>query len=154
MTRSVRLALAAAVATLALPSLATVTVSFPSPRYSDIGQGRDADDVKNELARHIQGLDAKYLKAGDNLWVEVIDVDLAGDRVVTAVRDYRVTRGKSDVPSIMLRYRLERDGRTTAGEETLNNLNYQQSTLRTGSSEPLYYEKVMLEGWFKERFAR
>jgi len=141
----------------ALPALATVTVSFPSPSYTDIGRygSKEADEVKNDLARHIHALDAKYLKPGDNLWVEVIDVDLAGDRVVTGMRDYRVTRGKSDIPTIVVRYRLERDGKSTSGEDTLKELGYQQSTLQVNAaSESLHYEKRLLDNWFKERFAR
>ena len=156
MNTPIRIALATALLA-ALPALAAVTVSFPSPSYTDIGRNgsKEADDVKNDLARHIHSLDAKYLKPGDNLWVEVVDVDLAGDRIVTGARDYRVTRGKSDIPLIVVRYRLERDGRTTSGEDTLKELGYQQSTLQVNSAtEPLHYEKRMLEGWFKERFAR
>ena len=156
MNAPTRIALAAVLAA-ALPAAATVTVSFPSPSYTDIGRhnSKEADEVKNELARHIHTLDAKYLKPGDNLWVEVIDVDLAGDRVVTGARDYRVSRGKSDIPMIVVRYRLERDGKTTNGEDTLKELGYQQSTLQVNSgTEPLHYEKRLLDGWFKERFAR
>jgi len=156
MNKPIRVALAAALLA-ALPAAATVTVSFPSPSYTDIGRynSKEADDVKNELARHIHTLDAKYLKPGDNLWVEVIDVDLAGDRVMTGRRDYRVTRGKSDIPMIVVRYRLERDGKATSGEDTLKDLGYQQSTLQVNSAtESLHYEKRLLEGWFKERFAR
>jgi len=156
MNAPIRLCLAAAVLA-ALPAVATVTVSFPSPSYSDIGRNgsAEADEVKNELARHIQSLDTKYLKGNDNLWVEVIDVDLAGGRIMTGRRDVRVSRGGADVPTIVVRYRLERDGKMTSGEDTLKELNYQQSTLQASSnSDPLHYEKRLLDGWFKERFAR
>jgi hypothetical protein len=156
MNNPIRIALATGLLA-ALPAVATVTVSFPSPTYADIGRhgSKEADDVKNDLARHIHALDAKYLKPGDNLWVEVIEVDLAGDRVVTGMRDYRVTRGKSDIPTIVVRYRLERDGKTTSGEDTLRELGYQQSTLQVNAaSESLHYEKRLLDNWFKERFAR
>ena len=156
MNKPARYALATVLAA-ALPALATVTVSFPSPTYTDIGRhgSKEADDVKNELARYIHTLDAKYLKAGDNLWVDVVDVDLAGNRIVTGARDYRVARGSSDIPMIRVRYRLEREGKVSTGEDTLKELGYQQSTLQVNSSsETLHYEKRMLEGWFKERFAR
>ena len=156
MRKLTRVAFTAALAA-ALPAFAGVTVSFPSPTYTDIGRSgsKEAEDVKNELARHIHTLDAKYLKAGDNLWVEVVDVDLAGNRVVTGKRDYRVARGASDIPMIVVRYRLERDGKASTGEDTLRELAYQQSSLQvTSSSEPLHYEKRLLEGWFKDRFAR
>jgi hypothetical protein len=140
---------------VAFPAMATVTVSFPSLTYSDLGPpGKDRDDVKNELATYLHVLDAKYLKASDNLWVEVVDVDLAGDRV-PGRHDVRVARGKSDIPTIVVRYKLERDGKTLAGEDTLSNATYQQSTMTLqASSTPYYYEKRMLEDWFRERFAR
>ena len=138
----------------ALPALATVTVSFPSQMYTDIGPpGRESDDVKNELARHLQSLDAKYLASGDNLWIEVIDVDLAGNRTMGRY-DIRVSRGKSDFPTVVVRYKLERGGKTTSGEDTLTDSSYQQSMTMQGSSSALYHEKRLLEGWFKERFAR
>jgi hypothetical protein len=94
MNTPIRIALAAAVLA-ALPATATVTVSFPSPVYSDIGWNgsKEAEDVKNELARYIHTLDAKYLKPEDNLWVEVLDVDLAGEVISRGPRDRRVLRG-------------------------------------------------------------
>jgi hypothetical protein len=156
MNSSIRFAFAATLAA-ALPALATVTVSFPSPTYTDIGRSgsKEADDVKNELARYIHALDSKYLKPGDNLWVDVVDVDLAGDRIVAGARDYRVSRGRSDIPTIVVRYRLERDGKVSTGEDTLRELGYQQSTLTVNSqSESLHYEKRLLDGWFRERFAK
>jgi len=156
MNKSLRFAVAT-LAAAGLPALAAVTVSFPSPSYTDIGRhgSREAEDVKNELARYIHALDAKYNKAGDSLWVEVVDVDLAGNRIVTGARDYRVARGASDIPMIVVRYRLERDGKVSTGEDTLKDLGYQQSTLQVNSAtESLHYEKRLLEGWFKERFSR
>jgi hypothetical protein len=138
----------------ASPAFATITVSFPSLTYTDLGPpGRDRDDVKNELARYLHALDARYLKPSDDLWVEVIDVDLAGNRNVGR-NDIRVARGNSDFPTIVVRYKFQHDGKTLAGEDTLTNTMYQQSMVLKGNSVPYYPEKQMLEGWFKERFVR
>jgi hypothetical protein len=68
--------------------------------------------------------------------------------------DVRVTRGNSDFPTIVVRYKLDRGGQTTTGEDTLRNTSYSFSMTQKGSSEPFYYEKQLLEGWFKDRFAR
>jgi hypothetical protein len=155
MNAPIRIALAAAVLA-ALPAFATVTVSFPSPIYSDIGWNgsKEAEDVKNELARYIHTLDAKYLKQEDNLWVEVLDVDLAGEVISYGPRDRRIVRGGADFPVIVVRYRLERGGKVSSGEDRLKNLAYQQSTLRVNAdNESLHYEKRLLEQWFRERFA-
>src|SRR6187401_229209 len=88
----------------ALPATAAVTVSFPSPTYSDIGRpGFEADSIKNDLARHIEALGAKYLAPSEDLWLEVVDVDLAGERTHGRY-DLRVARGNSDFPRMTLRY--------------------------------------------------
>lgn len=138
----------------AFPALATVTVSFPSLTYSDLGPpGHDRDEVKNELARYIQELDARYLTPADNLWVDVLDVDLAGNRNMGR-HDIRVSRGNSDFPTMVVRYKLERDGKTLAGEDTLSNAFYQNSMVLKSGSTPYFSEKRMLEDWFKGRFAR
>jgi len=138
----------------AFPAFANVTVSFPSPTYTDIGPpGHERDDVKNELARHIQALEAKYGSPSDNLWIEVVDVDLAGNRS-GGRHDVRVTRGNSDFPQIVVRYKLDRGGQLKTGEDTLRDVSYSFSMTKKGSSEPLYYEKQLLENWFKDRFAQ
>ena len=156
MNTPIRIALAAAVLA-ALPAVAGVTVSFPSLTYTDIGWNgsKEAEDVKNELARYIHALDAKYLKPEDNLWVEVIDVDLAGEVISRGPRDRRIVRGGADFPVIVVRYRLERGGKVSNGEDRLKNMAYQQSTLRVNAdNESLHYEKRLLEQWFRERFAQ
>jgi hypothetical protein len=156
MNAPIRIALAAA-ALAALPAVATVTVSFPSAWYTDIGIGgsKEADDIKNELARYIHTLDEKYLKPEDSLWVDVIDVDLAGEPLSRGPRDRRVLRGGADFPVIVVRYRLDRGGKISSGEDRLREMGYFQSSLRINSSnESLYYEKRLLERWFRERFEK
>jgi|SRR5688572_3368048 len=138
---------------VALPAAAAVTVSFPSPTYSDIGApGFDSDRNKNDLARHLQALGAKYLAPNEELWVEVVDVDLAGDRTMGR-HDLRVTRGTSDFPRMTLRFKLS-GSRTASGQDDIGDSSYQWMPSRARSPEPLESEKRMLEDWFKQRFAR
>lgn len=138
-----------------LPVAASVTVSFPSPVYSDIGTGPDAEGVKNELARYLHTLDSRYLSAQDNLWIDVLDVTLAGERRFVNGREIRVMRGSADFPRIKLRYTLERAGKTTTGEDFLSDSAYLWMPSRYHTANiSLPYEKRMLEEWFKERFAR
>jgi hypothetical protein len=145
----------AILAVACLPAAAAVTVSFPSPTYTEIGPpGAESDAVKNELARHLHTLDQRYLKPGDNLWIDVIDVDLAGERRWIGGREIRVLRGKADWPRITLRYTLERDGRKQSGEETLSDTAYLDAPASGRAGEQsLYHEKRLLERWFRERFA-
>ena len=140
---------------LGFPAVGAVTVAFPSAVYSDIGPpGYEADEVKNELARYLHALDARYLSPQDNLWIDVLDVDLAGNRQFIHGREIRVERGNADFPRITLRYKLERGGRTTTGEETISDSSYLWFPARIQPSGSMPHEKRMLEAWFKERFAR
>jgi hypothetical protein len=139
-----------------LPAAAGVTVSYPSTYYSDIGPpGAEADDVKAELARHLQALGVRYLGSGDRLKVEILDVDLAGERQLVASlgRELRIARGSADFPRIVVRYALE-GARTLQGEETLSDPSYLWFSSRSRPSETLYHEKRLLETWFKDRFGR
>ena len=140
----------------ALPAGASVTVSYPSQTYADIGApGFDAEDVKEELARHLQSLGARYLSPQDQLRVDILDVDLAGERELAARagREIRVLRGKADFPRITLRYDLQ-GGRSLRGEETISDMSYLWFPQRSRASEKLYHEKRLLEHWFRDRFAR
>ena len=139
----------------ALPAGAAVTVSFPSSHYSDIGPpGAESEEVKQELARHLQALGARYLAADQNLRVDVLDVDLAGEREIVGVRDIRIARGRADFPRLTLRYALETPGGTRSGEESISNSSYLWFPARSRSEEKLYHEKRLLESWFRDRFAR
>ena len=139
----------------ALPAAAAVTVSFPSESYTDIGPpGAEVEEVKNELARHLHVLDARYLAPGDSLWIEVLDVDLAGRLHHTGRGEIRVASGQADWPRIKVRYRLERNGKTSAGEDTVSDPSYLWFPSRARPHQSMPHEKRMLETWFKEKFAR
>jgi len=102
----------------AMPAGAAVTVSFGPGPYSDIGPpGAESEKVKDELARHLQALGARYLAQQDNLRIEVLDVDLAGELQMTrSGRDIRIARGQADFPRIKLRYTLEAGAKSASGE--------------------------------------
>ena len=139
----------------ALPAAGAVTVSFPSSSYTDIGPpGAEVDEVKNELARYLHALDARYLAPTDNLWIEIVDVDLAGRLQPTSRGEIRVARGQADWPRIKVRYRFERGGKTTAGEDMVSDPSYLWFPSRARPSESMPHEKRMLEAWFREKFAR
>jgi len=147
---------AAFAALVALPAAAAVTVSFPSPQYTDLGRSRSTEDgAKNELARFVHALDAKYLKPGEDLWLEFVDVTLAGHTEWIKGQEVRVMRGGADWPKFTLRYRMTRDGKVTQAEESISDMNYQWAAGGAAHrSDPYYYEKQLLEHWFRKRFAR
>ena len=95
---------------------AAVTVAFVQPeKYRDIGryQGRDAPLLQKELEAHLQELGAQ-LPAGQNLAIEFLDIDLAGEERFFAGqgKDIRIQNGAADGPRMRVRYTLERNGKT------------------------------------------
>ena len=136
----------------------TVNVSFIEPeRFSDAGErsySYSADTLK-QIEQYLQVLGQRYLAEGDVLKVDVTDVDLAGElRPVPSRGDQvRIVRGRADWPRFSLRYALEGNGRPVKqGEETLANLDYANTLPSIGSYEPMRYERLLLEAWFKARF--
>ena len=134
---------------------AEVLVTFDKPeRYSDIG--RRAPERLKDLEAHFGKLGERYLAPGQNLRIEVLDVDLAGEPRYGAPsepNDTRILKGKADWPSIRLRYVLENGGREIdRREETISDRTYLERPIR--QPESLAYEKRMLEGWFASRFGR
>jgi hypothetical protein len=135
-----------------------VVVTFVEPdRYTDSGNySWDRDTNLRELEQYLQKLGDKYLAPDQTLRIEVLDVDLAGwPRFAgRAPNEIRVLSGRADFPLIRLRYALESPGsRSEMREETIDDPSYLDHGLRQRSSESLYYEKRMLEDWFRKRFA-
>jgi hypothetical protein len=149
------LALCAAAALAGVAQAGTVNVTFQQPtRFADAGDWRGDEDANlQELSRHFQAL-ASRLPANQSLSVEVLDVDLAGDvrpgRV--SARDFRVLRGGADWPRMTLRYRLESGGTVLkSGEESIADMDYANRFRVKGQAETLYYEKRMIDDWFRAR---
>ena len=135
----------------------TVQVDFVNPsNYTDAGVSQwDERDNMEALRRHLQSLGQKLLPAAHSVRVEVLDLDLAGTtRPVPSGPYVRVVRGTADFPRIKLRYTVQIPGQPArAAEEVLSELNYTHPAASTRRNEPLYYEKRMLEAWFRSRIA-
>ncbi|MGA0563271.1 DUF3016 domain-containing protein [Ancylobacter sp. VNQ12] len=153
------LVLAAAALLLPVAAQAATTVRFVAPQnytdgnlaWSDVDQRLTLEGLERIIAR----LADKRLPAGDDLSVEVLNLDLAGkiDPLTSRAGTLRVMRGDT-WPSMTLRYTLRRQGRVIAkGEETLRAMNYLMDPVAVRSSEPLRFEKAMLDKWFRTRFA-
>jgi hypothetical protein len=135
-------------------SQAAVTVTFHEPeKFTDVGRYRnDTDATLKTLEGHLQNLGKQYLPPNENLAIEILDVDLAGEERFRGTQNVRIQHGGADWPRIRLRYTLERDGRKEpAREEMVSDMNYQWRPLPS-VSEALGYEKRMLEEWFRKRF--
>jgi hypothetical protein len=136
---------------------AGVNVRFANPEsYADLPFPADERArVLNGLTKHFEKLGAK-LPSGQDLEVEVIDLDLAG-RVEPSYgrgQDMRILRDQADWPSMRLRYTLRSGGEVVGnGEEKLNNMIYLGRANRHDRNDALRYEKQMIDEWFKEKIA-
>lgn len=146
------LALAAALLAAGAGASAAVTVTYVNtekmtdvPRY--VG---DRETMEWMFREHLEKL-AKDLPAGQDLKVEFIDIDLAGDVFPRVpIQDVRIMRGRADWPRIHLRYSLEQDGQVLrSGDEKLANPNYQMA-VNMYKTDMYGYERQMLEEWFRK----
>jgi len=143
---------------VAATASAGVTVAFVEPnKFTDMPFSPwEKDVVMKDLDQYLVKLGTKYLPSGQELAIEITDVDLAGRIRLGTGRDIRVLTGGADWPMIELRYTLTAGGKTLdSGTQRVADMNYFQSHLNTvgRSRETLYYEKAMLNDWFKAKFA-
>lgn len=145
--------LAAALALLAAGAArAEVSVTFVKPEdFIDMPRSPiERERLQQDFAQYFASLD-KQLPAGQRLAIEVLDIDLAGQLWPRrgGGEEIRILRGGADWPRMHLRYRLEQDGQLLrSGDEQLSNMNYQQRMGRHPDSDPLRYEKQMIDEWF------
>jgi hypothetical protein len=149
-------------ATLASAASAAVEVSFVQPeRYSDatLDQGYGAkarEPVLRVIREHLERLGARHLKPNQTLRIDVLDIDLAGRFEWWRPYAYnvRILRGVT-WPRIAVRYTWEEEDRVLlVAEESISDLNYQTRVAVNLSGDPLKYEKVMLDDWFRSRFVK
>lgn len=152
-------ALALAATLLPGDARAATRVTFTAPQnYRDGNLAWGPVDQRltlEGLERLIQRLAAKRLPAGTDLDIAVIDLDLAGaiNPLRSRTGELRVMR-QNTWPSMTLRYTLRRGGKVIArGEDTLRAMNYLTNPVAVRSTEPLRFEKAMLDDWFLSRFA-
>lgn len=159
--RAILAAVLIATALAPAPALAGVNVRFVEPgRFTDAGSNgfRSADaGVLAEIKAHLQRLGGKFLAPGQNLTIDILDIDRAGmDEPWRggSMGDVRIMRGVTP-PRIKLRYVLNEKGRRArSGEETLTDINYQMNPSARFGGGALVYEKALLDDWFRRMFPR
>jgi hypothetical protein len=84
----------------------------------------------------------------------VLDVDLAGEVRLTRNGAIRVARDVA-FPAMHVKWSLESGGRVLrSGDQRLTDLNYRHHIRDARySTTSLYYEKRMLDDWFRNEFA-
>ena len=136
---------------------AGATVTFVHPeKFTDVPFASwERERVLKDLQQHFDKLAAK-LPAGQELNVEVTDIDLAGETWPARLhgQDIRIMNGGADWPRIALRYTITQGGQVVkSGQENLADMAYQQHMTRYGGDDGLRYEKRLLDNWFRERIA-
>jgi hypothetical protein len=151
--------LLAAVVLAAVPSYATVDVAFVNPeKFADASNQRwEMQGTLDAIAQHMKRTGDRYIAPNETLKIEVLDLDLAGWARFAgrAPNDSRVVRGGADFPTMKLRYTLQSPQGAKSGEADLSDMTYQNHGLTTrAASEPYYYEKRMIDDWFRSTFAQ
>ena len=146
-----RLALGGLLALAAGAASADVTVNYVQPeRFSDLPFATwEREDVLKDLTRHFAKLGAQ-LPPGQNLRVDVLDVDLAGREYPGGPRDLRIIKSSGvDWPRIDLRFAIEQNGQVLrSGEVQLRDMSFMDRISRHTDSDSLRHEKRMIDDWF------
>lgn len=133
-------------------ALAQVSVTYVKPdEFVDVPRSElERDRLLKQFTEYFATLDKK-LPAGQQLKIEVLDIDLAGRLWPrrSGGEDLRVVNGGADWPHMHVRYTLEENGKVLrSGDDQLSNMMYQQRATRYWDSDALRYEKQMIDDWF------
>jgi hypothetical protein len=141
-----------------------LTIEFIEPeKFTDI---RPSNESRKKFREHVLSSMEKYfdeltdtLPNGQTLDVTVTDIDLAGDTrsprvpIGSQMFDVRVIE---DIyfPRIKFSYTLKNDaGEVLKSEDVdLKDMNFLNRTGRFTNRDAFKYERVMIEGWFKDTF--
>jgi hypothetical protein len=143
----------------AAPCFAGVQVRFINPeRYTNAGSfgATSRDATIAEFRAYFEKLGQRFLRPGQNLTIDVLNIDLAGHYEPWR-RNFSDVRIMRDItpPSVKLRYVLnERGKRRRSGEENLTDINYQMNPSARFSSDGYGYEKALLDDWFRRIVGR
>lgn len=140
----------------ALPATAAVTVTFVQPdNYRDLPFSQlERERLLKDFGEYFAKLETS-LPAGQDLRIDVLDMDMAGRIVPTfrAGQDLRVLRGGADWPHMKLRYTLSANGQVlSSGEEMLSDMSYLNHINKYSDGDSLRYEKRMVDEWFNKKF--
>jgi hypothetical protein len=145
-----------------LPADGPVDVRWTDPaQFSEIRNSSNRWEAQrgnwvHELARYLRKRASARLPAGERLAVTITDIERAGE-----FEPWHGARGDSirymrDIypPRIALDFKLVgADGSVLAhGSRKLSDLGYLQRAIRPTDSDPLRYEKQLIDDWLREEF--
>jgi len=151
---------AAVLCLCASASWAKTEVQFiKSDDFADIGNRISVRDGENTLERVAAALTERadaVLAPGQNMKIEVKDIDLAGDPLPLG-RGMDMIRVIKPLyrPAMKFSYTITQDGKTVReGVADLQDMGFMDHFNRYFRDDPLYYEKPMLDKWFEEEFGK
>ena len=130
--------------------------TFSDLRTSSTLQSRFEETVLADLEQHFRESAAAALPDNQHLSLTITDVDLAGYIDYFQPRNpfgMRLVRNV-DFPRIKLNYALkdEQGNILKEGESTLKDLGFQTPAFYVRNSDPLKYEKRMIDRWINSSF--
>lgn len=147
-----------------LPADGQVDVQWTDPaQFSEIlhsGNRREArrGDWVQDLAQYLRRRADKQLPAGQRLEVTITDIERAGDFEPGRGARTDSIRFMRDIypPRMALDFKLlGSDGAVLAqGSRRLSDLGYLQRGLRSTDSDPLRYEKQLIDDWLRDEFGK
>lgn len=151
---------------LALPVLigvpdaaaADVTVTYIAPekfRDREFRQERTRVSALAEFDKGFAKLAVRYLPAGQELAIEVLYIDLAGEFEPWNFdyRDVRIMRDTTP-PRIHFRYTLSEGAKVIRHDEVrLSDMNYLARPGAANDTERFVHDKYLLEDWFRKTFS-
>ena len=153
-------AIAAALCLSTSASWGETEVQFiKSEDFVDIGNRisiRDGEDTLKRVTAALTERADAVLAPGQDMKIEVKDIDLAGDP--------RPLGGRMDMirvikplyrPAMKFSYAITQDGKTVReGTADLQDMGFMDHFNRYFRDDPLYYEKPMLDKWFEAEFGK
>lgn len=144
----------------AAPAQVNVTLVEPA-RFADAGYSHrmataaELAQLQQALQGALQPLAERRLAPGDELQVQVLDVDLAGELQTLRWPTGSELRVMRDItwPRIALRYSLRHQGREVAGgEQRLSDLDYLSARPAGREGERYDPERRLMRRWFEQTF--
>jgi len=136
-----------------------ITVEFVNPeKFTDVypssrhGTDRELKQTLDALRQLIVEAGNKSLGTGDELKMEILDVNLAGEYnppMGGPANEVRIMRN-IDWPSMKVHYTLKRGGKETQGDAVISDMSYLMSASTCPGGGALCYERRMVERWFRK----
>ena len=147
------------------------TFAAPAPKPENVSVTfQDSDNFTDALENHgsttsayfldqlrecIEQAATRRLATGEKLVITVTDVDLAGETRFNQPHEIRIMK-EIYAPRVRLKFQLlGADGKgLKEGERNLVDQEYLMNSGRPGSSDPLFYDKLMLKDWITKEFKK